>query len=143
MLACVSPAYSSANHTINTLRYSDRLKEKSKNNGDKIVNTNNYEKIQFSNNVNELPEKNEIKLTNDYKHHKKEKIVKEKIERTTQSAHSARVVKFKKPVLKEENKIKTKKDMIFYNPINKIDETEFEDKINEERYLMRIILINF
>jgi kinesin family protein 2/24 len=29
MIACVSPAYSSANHTINTLRYSDRLKDKS------------------------------------------------------------------------------------------------------------------
>lgn len=28
MLACVSPGFSSANHTINTLRYSDRLKEK-------------------------------------------------------------------------------------------------------------------
>jgi hypothetical protein len=28
MIACVSPGYSSANHTINTLRYSDRLKEK-------------------------------------------------------------------------------------------------------------------
>jgi hypothetical protein len=28
MIACVSPGFSSANHTINTLRYSDRLKEK-------------------------------------------------------------------------------------------------------------------
>lgn len=28
MISCVSPGYSSANHTINTLRYSDRLKEK-------------------------------------------------------------------------------------------------------------------
>ncbi len=31
MIACVSPGFSSANHTINTLRYSDRLKEKSSN----------------------------------------------------------------------------------------------------------------
>ena len=30
MIACVSPGFSSANHTINTLRYSDRLKEKKK-----------------------------------------------------------------------------------------------------------------
>ena len=30
MIACVSPCYSSANHTLNTLRYSDRLKEKTK-----------------------------------------------------------------------------------------------------------------
>ena len=30
MISCVSPVYSSANHSINTLRYSDRLKEKTK-----------------------------------------------------------------------------------------------------------------
>ena len=30
MIACVSPCYNSANHTLNTLRYSDRLKEKTK-----------------------------------------------------------------------------------------------------------------
>jgi kinesin family protein 2/24 len=29
MIACVNPSYSSSNHTINTLRYSDRLKDKS------------------------------------------------------------------------------------------------------------------
>ncbi len=28
MIACVAPGITSANHTINTLRYSDRLKEK-------------------------------------------------------------------------------------------------------------------
>lgn len=28
MISCISPGYTSANHTINTLRYSDRLKEK-------------------------------------------------------------------------------------------------------------------
>lgn len=30
MIACVGPGFSSANHTINTLRYSDRLKESTK-----------------------------------------------------------------------------------------------------------------
>ena len=30
MIACVTPCYSSAFHTLNTLRYSDRLKEKTK-----------------------------------------------------------------------------------------------------------------
>ena len=30
MISCVSPSYNSANHSINTLRYSDRLKEKTK-----------------------------------------------------------------------------------------------------------------
>ncbi len=49
MIACVSPGYSSANHTINTLRYSDRLKERTTfminqmknnhNNNAKIINS--------------------------------------------------------------------------------------------------------
>jgi len=30
MIACVSPGSSSAEHTINTLRYADRLKERPK-----------------------------------------------------------------------------------------------------------------
>ena len=30
MISCVNPSYTSANHTLNTLRYSDRLKEKTK-----------------------------------------------------------------------------------------------------------------
>jgi kinesin family protein 2/24 len=32
MIACVTPGQSSADHTINTLRYADRLKEKNANN---------------------------------------------------------------------------------------------------------------
>ena len=27
MISCINPSYISSNHTINTLRYSDRLKE--------------------------------------------------------------------------------------------------------------------
>lgn len=43
MIACVSPGFSSANHTINTLRYSDRLKEKtSMMNKINKVQENNY-----------------------------------------------------------------------------------------------------
>jgi hypothetical protein len=47
MLACVSPGFSSANHTINTLRYSDRLKEKSA--------------INKIGKVNQIPDNNFIK----------------------------------------------------------------------------------
>ena len=48
MIACVNPAYSSANHTINTLRYSDRLKEKTS-----MMNKNiNSKEVNFANNVN-------------------------------------------------------------------------------------------
>ena len=35
MISCISPSYSSANHSINTLRYSDRLKEQTKRPGNR------------------------------------------------------------------------------------------------------------
>ena len=41
MISCISPSNHSANHTINTLRYSDRLKEK----------TNLYHNINHNNNI--------------------------------------------------------------------------------------------
>jgi len=46
MIACASPGFSSANHTINTLRYSDRLKEKTFANNNNNLNN----KIQNKNN---------------------------------------------------------------------------------------------
>ena len=64
MISCISPGYSSANHTINTLRYSDRLKEKTsqmikRNNNNNLNNycgnndnTNNY----HGSFVNKLPQ---------------------------------------------------------------------------------------
>jgi kinesin family protein 2/24 len=55
MIACVSPAYNSANHSINTLRYSDRLKEKTSSQGGKPisqVNNNNYGGNNNNNNNN-------------------------------------------------------------------------------------------
>ena len=42
MIACVSPGFSSANHTINTLRYSDRLKEKTSKQKLQNVQENNF-----------------------------------------------------------------------------------------------------
>jgi kinesin family protein 2/24 len=48
MIACVSPGFSSANHTINTLRYSDRLKEKKRpQQVIKEIKENNYIKNNF------------------------------------------------------------------------------------------------
>ena len=41
MISCVSPGYTSANHTINTLRYADRLKEKTAAMSKKLNNNNN------------------------------------------------------------------------------------------------------
>jgi kinesin family protein 2/24 len=58
MIACVSPAYSSANHTINTLRYSDRLKEKTKSvsNQPQVNLQNNYNIQQNLQNQNNFPQ---------------------------------------------------------------------------------------
>jgi kinesin family protein 2/24 len=50
MIACVNPSYSSSNHTINTLRYSDRLKDKSS------INKYNPNNVQANNNnINKTP----------------------------------------------------------------------------------------
>ncbi len=51
MIACAGPGFSSANHTINTLRYSDRLKEKPTNNMN-VQAQNNQKNVQ--NNVNNI-----------------------------------------------------------------------------------------
>ncbi len=75
MIACVSPAFNSANHTINTLRYSDRLKEKTSqmykigggggnNNiggGVNLINNNNFG-LNFNNNNQLNKEKDNINL---------------------------------------------------------------------------------
>ena len=50
MISCISPSNHSANHTINTLRYSDRLKEKT--NLYHNVNHNNNNNINMNNNNN-------------------------------------------------------------------------------------------
>ena len=63
MISCVSPSNHSANHTINTLRYSMRLKEKmpnygnNKNNMNVMSNNNNYmEQMKFKKRI--IPNKN-------------------------------------------------------------------------------------
>ena len=60
MISCVSPSYANANHSINTLRYSDRLKEQTKqhfggnynNIGARNINNNNTNNNNNNNNSN-------------------------------------------------------------------------------------------
>ena len=52
MISCISPGYSSANHTINTLRYSDRLKEITH---QIQINKNNPNRKQINQNMNINP----------------------------------------------------------------------------------------
>ena len=72
MISCINPSYISSNHTINTLRYSDRLKEqtvymqkqignyKLRNNTN--INTNNYN----SNNTQQHQIKNNNNVSNNF-----------------------------------------------------------------------------
>lgn len=52
MIACVGPGMTSANHTINTLRYSDRLKEKTSLMGNNNNNNNNTNNNNVNMNIN-------------------------------------------------------------------------------------------
>jgi kinesin family protein 2/24 len=85
MISCVSPGYTSANHTINTLRYADRLKEKtaamSKKNNNINNNNNNYDNVNNNsmkkvvsnnnnnNNVNNNFNRNEVKKEEERKNY--------------------------------------------------------------------------
>ena len=73
MISCISPTYTSANHTLNTLRYSDRLKEQTKQHfGGNYNNVNNARGINQNqnnsnqnNNINLIPSpKNINKIDN-------------------------------------------------------------------------------
>ena len=62
MISCINPSYISSNHTINTLRYSDRLKEQTtymqKQNNNKIKNNSNMYNNYNSNNTQQHQPKN-------------------------------------------------------------------------------------
>ena len=64
MISCINPSYIHSNHSINTLRYSDRLKEQTAfvlkqmaNNAKIKVNNNNDQKYQNKNNLNNKQKK--------------------------------------------------------------------------------------
>jgi hypothetical protein len=64
MIACVSPAMSSSNHSINTLRYSDRLKEKTSKNQMNQMNQmkSHNNQVQENNYLNLKDAKNNINI---------------------------------------------------------------------------------
>ena len=70
MISCVSPCYTSSNHTINTLRYSDRLKEKTST-MQKINNINN-------NNNNQKRPRNKSHYSSSNREEKNKMLKKEK-----------------------------------------------------------------
>jgi len=68
MISCVSPCYTSSNHTINTLRYSDRLKEK----------TSTMQKINNLNNNNQNRPRNKSHYSSSNREEKNKMLKKEK-----------------------------------------------------------------
>ena len=123
MISCVSPAYTSANHTINTLRYSDRLKEKTKQHfGGNYNNINNSRGINqnsnnggnnINNNINLIPSpKNMNKFDNKSVNTNKGNNKNLKSERSRSRG--------KKPANKKEEP----KNKLIKNNINKSDKIE-------------------
>jgi kinesin family protein 2/24 len=82
MLACISPTFSSANHSINTLRYSDRLKEKPKisHNGIQAINYNKEVLNSIVDNLS-IPVDGQISSSNSNKNNNEIKLVKKKSEK--------------------------------------------------------------
>ena len=63
MISCVSPTYTSANHTLNTLRYSDRLKEQTKQHfGGNYNNINNARGFNQGGNNGNINSNNNINI---------------------------------------------------------------------------------
>ena len=66
MISCVTPCYTCANHSLNTLRYSDRLKEKTKHHfGGNYNNVNIHARDIISNAVNKMNNQNNNSNYND------------------------------------------------------------------------------
>ena len=130
MISCVSPTYTSANHTLNTLRYSDRLKEKTRQHfGGNYNNVNNGRGINqngnsnnVNNNINNIPSpknnnKNESNNNKNNINKPNNKIIKKERSRS----------KGKKPTnKKEEPKIKQNKNS------NKNERIPTQNEIKEE-----------
>ncbi len=134
MLACINPAYSSTNHTINTLRYSDRLKEKTKNGGGSVaylnhphpvntkenLNTSNItDNIKEINNLSKLNSQGSMVKYNQIPHHQGKRNIK-----------SARVGKVNNEEAKEEMIVKGKKDNRIAITEHYFDEYEVNTKFN-------------
>ena len=117
MISCVNPSYTSANHTLNTLRYSDRLKEKTKQHfGGNYNNINAGRGINQNNNIYSQSPKNAKQNDNKINYNKKNAV-----ERTRS--------KEKKPITKKQEP--PKKQNNIKNEVSTQNETNDEDNTKE------------
>ena len=132
MISCVNPSYTSANHTLNTLRYSDRLKEKTKQHfGGNYNNVNAARGINQNNNNNFAPSPKNVKQNND-----------NKINYNKKNAAERTKSKERKPTVKKQdsskNKVNPKREVSTQNDTN--DENDIKEDDGEEEdwdYLKR------
>ena len=127
MISCINPSYTSANHSLSTLRYSDRLKEKTKQHfGGNYNNINAGARgINPSNNNNNYAQspKNNRQNDNKINYNKNAKQVNEKkakVERTQS--------KEKKPTVKKQESKKTTNQ----NNKNNNSKKEASNEINDD-----------
>ena len=123
MISCVSPTYTSANHTLNTLRYSDRLKEQTKQHfGGNYNNVNNARGINQNqnNNSNQNPNNN-INLIPSPKNNNK-------IDNKNVNMNKENNKNLKKERSRSKGKKQTKKDEPKNKPIKNTNKTEITEK---------------
>ena len=136
MISCINPSYISANHTINTLRYSDRLKEKTKqhfggnynniNKGDKIINIPN----NISNNNKDIKNRNPSPK-NVKSIENKNNLSKKNINEKKKTKPEVNKNKDKKIYKEEVNKKPNKKDNNTVSKKNEKNEIDNNNKIND------------
>ena len=134
MISCVNPSYTSANHTLNTLRYSDRLKEKTKQHfGGNYNNVNAARGInQGNNNFSQSPKNakqndNKINYNKNIQNQIQKQDKKNKVERT-QSKEKKPTINKKQESSKNQNN--QKKEVSTQNDTN--DENDGDDFKGED-----------
>ena len=134
MISCVNPSYTSANHTLNTLRYSDRLKEKTKQHfGGNYNNVNAARGInQGNNNFSQSPKNakqndNKINYNKNIQNQIQKQDKKNKVERT-QSKEKKPTINKKQESSKNQNN--PKKEVSTQNETN--DENDGDDFKGED-----------
>ena len=145
MISCVNPSYTSANHTLNTLRYSDRLKEKTKQHfGGNYNNINAGARgINSNNNINIAPSpksKNDTKISYNKNvvspknsNFNDKKIKAERVQSKEKKSQNKKIEATKKQNTKTNITSSSKKDVSTQNETNdendnkEIDDGEEED----------------
>ena len=123
MISCVSPTYTSANHTLNTLRYSDRLKEQTKQHfGGNYNNVNNARGInQNQNNNSNQNQNNNINLIPSPKNINK-------VDNKNVNMNKENNKNLKKERSRSKGKKQTKKEEPKNKPIKNTNKTEITEK---------------